>query len=534
MAKEKAKSKQAGDVLEQFHPVTAEWFRAVFDRPTSPQVLGWPAIARGDHTLILAPTGTGKTLTAFLWCLNRLMLEPAPEGSAACRVIYISPLKALAVDVERNLRSPLAGIANMARRAGVAVREPGIAVRTGDTSQKERALFRRHPAEILITTPESLYLLLTSDAAAGLRGVDTVIVDEIHALVPTKRGAHLALSLERLRAITEKPFQRIGLSATQRPLEEVAHFLAGADGAVAGSPASAAESPAEASADLAHEMEAGFTRDETGESVAAREEQAVRFRPVTIVNANEPKRLELRIEVPVEDMARLGQVEEMPSGAASQGPKRTSIWSAIHPRLLAIVRERTSTLIFVNNRRTAERLAGAINDLAGEAVARAHHGSLAAAQRSEIEELLKAGKIRALVCTSSLELGIDMGAVDLVIQIEAPPSVASGMQRIGRAGHHVGAASEGIIFPKYRADLVACAAVTRAMHEGLVESTRYLRNPLDVLAQQIVATVAQPPRVSRTPRSRKEPPPPAEITVEDVVRDRAQCGAVCGVEPRRV
>jgi ATP-dependent helicase Lhr and Lhr-like helicase len=517
MAQETIRPTEAEDVLGLFHPVTAEWFRAVFERPTAPQVQGWPAIARGEHTLILAPTGTGKTLTAFLWCLNRLMLEPEPEKTAAvCRVIYISPLKALAVDVERNLRAPLAGITNMARRAGVKVREPAIAVRTGDTPQKERALFRRSPAEILITTPESLYLLLTSEAAAGLRGVDTVIIDEIHALVPTKRGAHLALSLERLQAIAEKPFQRIGLSATQRPLEEVAHFLAGAEGAVADVAAQTAESPGEASRELAEEMEAGFTRDETAEAVAAREEQAVRFRPVAIVNASEPKRLELRIEVPVEDMARLGQPEELPSGAASQGPKRTSIWSAIHPRLLSIVRERTSTLIFVNNRRTAERLAGAINDLAGEALARAHHGSLAAAQRSEIEELLKAGKIRALVCTSSLELGIDMGAVDLVIQIEAPPSVASGMQRIGRAGHHVGAASEGVIFPKYRADLVACAAVTRAMHEGLVEATRYLRNPLDVLAQQIVATVAQPPRVSRVPRPRKEPPPAAEITVDEL------------------
>jgi ATP-dependent Lhr-like helicase len=503
----KDKAGQSGDVLELFHPVTAEWFRAVFDRPTAPQVLGWPAIARGEHTLILAPTGTGKTLTAFLWCLNRLMLEPAPEGPAACRVIYISPLKALAVDVERNLRAPLAGIANEARKVGVAVREPAIAVRTGDTPQKERAQFRRSPAEILITTPESLYLLLTSDAAAGLRSVDTVIVDEIHALVPTKRGAHLALSLERLQAITEKPFQRIGLSATQRPLEEVAHFLAGAESRV-GDGAQQAETSAQASSELAEEMEAGFTRD--GSDAAAR------FRPVTIVNASEPKRLELRIEVPVEDMARLGQPEELPSGAASQGPKRASIWSAIHPRLLAIVRERTSTLIFVNNRRTAERLAGAINDLAGEPLARAHHGSLAASQRSEIEELLKAGKIRALVCTSSLELGIDMGAVDLVIQIEAPPSVASGMQRIGRAGHHVGAASEGVIFPKYRADLVACAAVTRAMHDGHVELTRYLRNPLDVLAQQVVATVAQPPRVSRAVRTRKQAPPPAEITVDEL------------------
>src|ERR1700758_3782107 len=263
--------------LELFHPVTAAWFRAVFDRPTAPQRLGWPPIARGESTLILAPTGTGKTLTAFLWCLDRLMLRRGNDEVEGCRVIYISPLKALAVDVERNLRSPLAGIVNMARRAGVGVREPGIAVRTGDTSQKERALFRRHPAEILITTPESLYLLLTSDAAAGLRGVDTVIVDEIHALVPTKRGAHLALSLERLQAITEKPFQRIGLSATQRPLEEVAHFLAGAEGAPTGA-AQESETHAEAAAELEQEMEAGFTRDETAEAVAEREEQVVRFR----------------------------------------------------------------------------------------------------------------------------------------------------------------------------------------------------------------------------------------------------------------
>ena len=296
-----------------------------------------------------------------------------------------------------------------------------------------------------------------------------MIIDEIHAVVPTKRGAHLALSLERLEAITEGRVQRIGLSATQRPLEEVAHFLGGASSA-----ADALELTPEA--------------DEDSPLVA--------YRPVTIVDASEPKKLDLRIEVPVEDMARMGQREELPSGAASQGPKRTSIWTAIHPRLVEIIRQRHSTIIFVNSRRIAERLAGAINELAGEQLARAHHGSLAAAQRSEIEEQLKAGRLRALVATSSLELGIDMGAVDLVVQIEAPPSVASAMQRIGRAGHHVGAASEGVIFPKYRADLVACAAVTRAMHEGLVESTRFLRNPLDVLAQQIVAIVAQPPALA--------------------------------------
>jgi ATP-dependent Lhr-like helicase len=488
MAGKKPTRPPADDVLSLFHPVTADWFRAVFEKPTAPQRLGWPAIARGENTLILAPTGTGKTLTAFLWCLDRLMLRRPADETEGCRVIYLSPLKALAVDVERNLRSPLAGIANMARQAGVPFHQPEISIRTGDTSQKERSKFRRHPAEILITTPESLYLLLTSDAAASLRRVDTVIIDEIHAVVPTKRGAHLALSLERLEAITEGRVQRIGLSATQRPLEEVAHFLGGSS------------SPVET------------TEGDSATPEGAEDSPLVAYRPVTIVDASEPKRLDLRIEVPVEDMARMGQKEELPSGAASQGPKRTSIWTAIHPRLVDIIRERHSTIIFVNSRRIAERLAGAINELAGEQLARAHHGSLAAAQRSEIEEQLKAGRLRALVATSSLELGIDMGAVDLVIQIEAPPSVASAMQRIGRAGHHVGAASEGVIFPKYRADLVACAAVTRAMHENLVESTRFLRNPLDVLAQQIVAIVAQPPAMAASPLAERE------IPVEEVFR----------------
>ena len=491
-SKEKAavEAAEAKDSLALFHPVTAGWFRAVFDEPTAPQREGWPVIARGDSTLIFAPTGTGKTLTAFLWCLDKLMLQE-PVEKPGCRVIYLSPLKALAADVERNLRSPLTGITNMAQRMGVPVHQPTISIRTGDTTPLERNRFRRQPSEILITTPESLYLLLTSEAGEALRTVETVIVDEIHALVPSKRGAHMALSLERLEALTGRRIQRIGLSATQRPLEEVARFLGGAEAPTAEKRGKKIEPAVDVAA------EAAAVLDEAVNATAEAEDQAgdgaARYRPVSIVNANARKQLDLRIEVPVEDMAKLDKMEEAPSGPASQGPKRTSIWSAIHPRLLEIVRSRQSTLIFVNARRIAERLAGAINELAGEPIARAHHGSLAAAQRSEIEELLKAGKIRALVCTSSLELGIDMGAVDLVIQIEAPPSVASGMQRIGRAGHQVGAASSGIIFPKYRADLVACAAVTKAMHEGHVEATRFLRNPLDVLAQQIVAIVAHPP-----------------------------------------
>ena len=479
------------DVLDLFEPPVADWFRDSFARPTPPQAQGWPSIAEGESTLILAPTGSGKTLTAFLWCINRIMFEPVPPKEQRCRVLYISPLKALAVDIERNLRAPIAGIANRATARGDSFHQPAVAIRTGDTPAIERARFLREPADILITTPESLYLLLTSNARRTLRSIDTVIVDEIHALVPTKRGAHLALSLERLEVLraehhdgeAPKGIQRIGLSATQRPLDEVARFLGG-------SVRRPSEPGRRANATRKKRPAHISDPDEAIHDEFANERAAPRFRPVTIVDTSEKKRLELRIEVPVEDMAKIGQPVDIPSGPASQGPVRTSIWSAIHPRLLELVRAHRSTLIFVNSRRIAERLAAALNELAGETLVRSHHGSLARPQRIEVEDRLKAGAIRGLVATSSLELGIDMGAIDLVVQIEAPPSVASGMQRIGRAGHTIGAASRGVIVPKFRGDLVACAAVTRAMHEGRVESSRYPRNPLDVLAQQIVATVA--------------------------------------------
>ena len=461
-------------ILDLFHPVVARWFRDAFSAPTAPQAQGWPVIAGGASTLLLAPTGSGKTLTGFLWCINRLMFEPAPDEKERCRVLYISPLKALAVDVERNLRAPLAGISRLAREEGVAHHLPQVAIRTGDTPAAERARFTRHPADILITTPESLYLLLTSNARDVLRHIHTVIVDEIHAMVATKRGAHLALSLERLEAMARVPIQRIGLSATQRPLDEVARFLGGAEPAPARSLQAAGRSLPEG--DI-HDQFAAATGDPT-------------YRPVAIVDAGRTRQLSLRIEVPVEDMARLTQVEAITSGPAAAGPQAPSIWAAIHPRLLEVVLAHTSTLLFVNSRRLAERLAAAINELAGETLVRAHHGSLAREQRVEIEDALKAGRLRGLACTSSLELGIDMGAVDLVVQIEAPPSVASGLQRIGRAGHQVEATSTGLIFPKYRGDLLACAAAVRAMREGRVEATHMPRNPLDVLAQQIVAMVA--------------------------------------------
>jgi ATP-dependent Lhr-like helicase len=492
-------SASTSDPLAPFHPAVRAWFSAAFEAPTRPQALGWPAIARGRSTLVLAPTGSGKTLAAFLWCLDRLMFTPTPPRSRRCRVLYVSPLKALAVDVERNLRAPLAGVAQVAERRGDAWTELAISIRTGDTPQAERARFQREPADILITTPESLYLLLTSNAREALRSIDTIIIDEIHALVPTKRGAHLALSLERLEQLCDQPPQRIGLSATQRPLDEVARFLGGAAarpsarrqrpgaGRLKRAPTRRSSAGDRAEAEVAHEFSAY--------------QGTVPYRPVTIVDAGQKKALRLTIEVPVEDMAKLtadspaprgsqAGVGAIPDGAASLGEARPSIWSTIHPRLLELIRAHRSTLIFVNSRRLAERLAGALNELAGETLVRSHHGSIARPQRVEVEDLLKAGLLRALVATSSLELGIDMGAIDLVVQIEAPPSVTSGLQRIGRGGHQANAISEGVIFPKFRGDLVACAAVSKAMHEGAVEASRYPRNPLDIVAQQIVAMAA--------------------------------------------
>jgi ATP-dependent helicase Lhr and Lhr-like helicase len=431
-----------------FHEPVTRWFEGSFPSPTRAQALGWPPILAGQSTLLLAPTGSGKTLAAFLTAIDRLMFTPAPSKKARCRVVYVSPLKALAVDVERNLRVPLAGIAQQ----GGALHLPGIGIRTGDTPPSERAQMLRAPPDILITTPESLYLMLTSQARELLRSVETVIVDEIHSLVATKRGAHLFLSLERLQWLAQRDLQRIGLSATQRPLDEVARLLGGGE--------------------------------HSGKKWKAR--------PVTIVDAGSKRQLEVRVEVPVDDMSRLGELDpELPSGPASPGTQRRSIWPSIHPRLLELVRAHRSTMIFVNSRRLAERLAGALNELAGAEVALAHHGSVARDKRQEMEDRLKRGALPAIVATSSLELGIDMGAVDLVVQIESPPSIASGLQRIGRASHHVGGVPRGVVFPKHRGDLLCSAAAAAGMALGQVEETFYPRNPLDVLAQQVVAVASE-------------------------------------------
>ncbi|MET1232843.1 MAG: DEAD/DEAH box helicase [Candidatus Limnocylindrales bacterium] len=448
------------DPLDAFQPATHDWFASAFNTPTAAQSLGWPSIARGEHTLICAPTGSGKTLAAFLWCLDRLLRDDAPRPAAeALRVLYVSPLKALAHDVDRNLRAPLQGIALAAQARGEATRSVRVGIRTGDTPAAERARMAKAPPDILVTTPESLYLLLTSAARETLRSVEWLIVDEIHALAGTKRGAHLALSLERLAALTGREPQRIGLSATQRPLSAVAAFLGG--------------------------------RVDGGDDATPGAQ-----RPVTIIDAGMRKALELQVVVPIEDMSQLGEpipLEEAPGGPAAGPDARTSIWPSVYPRILELIRAHRSTIVFTNSRRLAERLALKINELAGEELVRAHHGSIAREQRLEIEAALKEGRLPGIVATSSLELGIDMGAVDLVIQVEAPTSVASGLQRIGRAGHQVGQPSRGVIFPKYRGDLLEAAVVTKRMHEGAIETTRVPRNPLDVLAQQIVATTADRP-----------------------------------------
>ncbi|MFV0307403.1 MAG: DEAD/DEAH box helicase [Desertimonas sp.] len=464
------------EALAAFSPAVRAWFAASFPEPTPPQVQGWPAITGGDHTLICAPTGSGKTLAAFLSSIDRLVTSSPPQAKKArTRVLYLSPLRALAFDVEKNLRAPLAGIALAAERLGETIFVPEVAMRTGDTSSRDRQKLIRNPPDLLITTPESLYLMLTSSAAETLASVETVIIDEIHALAATKRGAHMSLSLERLEEVTARAPQRIGLSATQRPLEEVARFLGGF------------AAPA-------------------------------RPRPVAIVDAGIRKPLAVDVVIPVEDMGDLaaGAAAEAPAGpgadllagvtsGAGGAPRRASIWPSIYPRILDQVLEHRSTIIFCNGRRQTERLAAQLNELAEQRgigidpetglrnagdLVKAHHGSLAREQRVLVEDELKRGSLRAIVATSSLELGIDMGAVDLVIQVESPGAVSRGLQRIGRAGHQVGEPSKGTIYPKHRGDLLEAAVVTRRMIDGEIETTRYLRNPLDVLAQQLVAHAA--------------------------------------------
>ncbi len=448
--------------LDTFSEPARAWFENTFAEPTQAQMRGWPSIASGDHTLISAPTGSGKTLAAFLYGLDRVANDEVPPDPLRTRVLYVSPLRALAVDVEKNLRAPLTGMMLAAERLGRDLHEPTVGTRTGDTPANERRRLVRHPPDVLITTPESLYLMLTSKARETLTSVRWVIIDEIHAMAGTKRGAHLSVSLERLEELTDGSPRRIGLSATQRPLSEIGRFLGGSD--------------------------------EGGQ------------RPVTIVDAGSTKELDVEIVVPIEDMGRLGEEEPHPEyDANGSGIAHRSIWPSIHPQLLDLIVSHTSTLVFVNSRRLAERLATRLNELAAEGtnladeqhgtppdveLVRAHHGSLSRERRLEIEDALKSGRLKGLIATSSLELGIDMGAVDLVLQVESPGAVSRGMQRIGRAGHQVGEPSRGKVFPKHRNDLVEAAVVVRRMRDGLIEQTRLPQNPLDVAAQQIVAMCA--------------------------------------------
>src|SRR4051794_16721481 len=469
--------------LERFSAPTREWFRAAFAEPTAAQAGAWEAISQQRHALVVAPTGSGKTLSAFLWAIDRLLTEGRPVEKGT-RVLYVSPLKALAVDVERNLRAPLTGIRQTGERLGTTIPDVTVGIRSGDTPAAERRTLARTPPDILITTPESLFLMLTSQARESLRHVETVIIDEVHAVAGTKRGAHLALSLERLDALLPTPAQRVGLSATVRPVEEVARYLAGG-------------------------------------------------RPVEIVQPASTKQWDLEVVVPVPDMGELGgaPAEISPgvpdlSGPAAGNAPQASIWPHVEERIVDLIADHRSTLVFANSRRLAERLTSRLNEIweqrlaeqeglpvpslaalstkppaqvmaqagvsqgAPAVLARAHHGSVSKEHRAAIEEDLKAGRLPAVVATSSLELGIDMGAVDLVIQVESPPSVASGLQRVGRAGHQVGAVSQGVLFPKFRGDLVQTAVVVERMRDGAIESLRVPANPVDVLAQQVVAMCA--------------------------------------------
>ena len=472
----------SADSMAQFTAATREWFLGAFGKPTPAQDGAWRAIAAGAHSLVVAPTGSGKTLAAFLWALDGLIAAPPPEGTgdAGTKVLYISPLKALGVDVERNLRAPLVGICQTAKRMGLPAPHASVGVRSGDTPAAERRRLLSHPPDILITTPESLYLMLTSKARATLAGVHTVIVDEVHAVAGTKRGAHLAVSLERLDALLAKPAQRIGLSATVEPHHTVARFLAGTAAVEIVAPASA-------------------------------------------------KTWNLSVTVPVEDMTELpATASARDMGPASGLAPNASIWPHVEEKIVDHVLANNSTIVFANSRRLAERLTGRLNDIyterlalpeldAGPApvvtapparppaelmaqagstsgalqvLAKAHHGSVSKEQRALIEDDLKSGRLRCVVATSSLELGIDMGAVDLVIQVESPPSVASGLQRVGRAGHQVGEVSQGVLFPKHRADLLHSAVTVERMLAGKIESLAIPANPLDILAQQTVAAAA--------------------------------------------
>lgn len=470
-------------VLDRFSPATRAWFDEAFTAPTAAQLGAWQAISGGSHALVVAPTGSGKTLAAFLWAIDRLAAranEPAgvPTTAPSTRVLYISPLKALGVDVERNLRAPLVGITRAAERLGLPAPQVTVGVRSGDTPAAERRILVKTPPEILITTPESLFLLLTSAARESLRGVDTVIIDEVHAVAASKRGAHLAVSLERLDALLSRPAQRIGLSATVRPHSEVARFLGGSA-------------------------------------------------PVQIVAPASPKRFDLRVVVPVDDMSQLGPVAPREGSTSASSAQTGSIWPHVEEAIVDEVLAHSSSIVFANSRRLTERLTARfneiyterLNDAAGTAepaaesvapsrppaellgasgqtagaeavLARAHHGSVSKEQRALIEDDLKSGRLRCVVATSTLELGIDMGAVDLVVQVESPPSVASALQRVGRAGHQVGEISRGVIYPKHRADLIHAAVTAERMLTGQIESLRVPANPLDILAQQTVAAVA--------------------------------------------